>query len=515
MRSPADRSAPYVLPYVATVIATWALLSLASRTQWIELVVAALLQLFVGALLWLWHPGHPSSLRFMTAAGALVLSVALIRDASGSNPGVSALVLLPVVVAALRASPRELIFALAAAAAALYVPELVIGGDHYPTTALRGATITVLVGAAIGTTVLSLVREMADGQERQRRLREEAQEQLVTQDALRRVATLVAAGAPATEVFAEVSEELARIAGASMGAVVRFDSELDNGELVGRWRADGRVTVPRRVDLHGMTASAQVARTGQPVSLLRYESDDGPGEGVASVAAPIFVDGRLWGAASAIFKADEVIPPGLQARFEWFAELVAMAIANAEVVSELVEHASIDALTGIPNRRSFDEQLASELERAARHHRPLSVVMFDIDHFKQVNDSHGHQAGDRVLAATAELLSSHVRNGEMIARVGGEEFVWLMPETTIDEAVVAADRARRAVGETEFPGVGHITLSAGVQSNAASDRRADLLGGADRALYEAKARGRNQTVAASAASASASAADARVKPAAA
>ena len=147
----------------------------------------------------------------------------------------------------------------------------------------------------------------------------------------------------------------------------------------------------RRIDLaNGTTATAQVFQTGGPVRLDHYPGHEVEGA-VTAVAAPIFVRGRFWGSASALFSADEVIPAGIGARFERFAELGAMAIANADHVSQLREHATTDVLTGIPNRRIFEAQLARELERAVRRRRPLSVALLDVDDSKAVNDTHGHQ----------------------------------------------------------------------------------------------------------------------------
>jgi diguanylate cyclase (GGDEF)-like protein len=508
----AKRHTKILAAYGLILGVTWLLVAMSIRTRALELLVAGVLQLLVGLVIWTWSPSRPSTRRFILASTGLVISVALMRDASGSDSGVSVLDLLPLMLAAGRANRRELVWAWMVSAVALYLPELVIGAPRYPAVALRGVSLLLLVGIVVGATVLRLVSELSTEKERERELTEEARTQLATEDALRQVATLVAAGAPATELFSEVSRQLATIAGASMGAVVRFSDDLAIGEMVGAWRADRRVLSGRKVDLHRDTAAARVRQTGRPIILHNPPAEEGIDGATAAVAAPIFVRGRLWGSASAAFKPDEVIPVDIQGRFERFAELVAMAISNAENVSQLVEHATIDALTGIPNRRSFDQALTVEIERAARREHPLSVILLDVDHFKAVNDNFGHQTGDVVLAGVARALADEARSGELVARLGGEEFVWLMPTTTAEEAVVAAERARAAVAAVEFDLVGHVTLSAGVNSNLRDDTERQMLSGADEALYAAKSRGRDQTVAASAALSSA---EDRVKPAAA
>jgi diguanylate cyclase (GGDEF)-like protein len=506
-----QRHTDYLIPFLAVFALTWAMLGLSTDLRLGELLAALALQAFVTALLWTWKPGRRGTGRFILATVALDVSIGLMRDASGVNPGVAILLLMPALLAAGRASRGELTFALVAVALVLYVPEIFPAGDQYPASALRPVTMELMLGVMMGEVVLRLVRALSAGQELQRQMMLEARSQLATEDALRQVATCVAMGAPAAQLFTEVSQQLARIAGSSMGAVIRFDQELNLGTLVGGWRADGSVTMGRQWDLRGETAAAEVSRTGATVTIATYPESPDIGGAVAAVSSPIVVSGRLWGAASAVYGRDDLVPDGIEVQFERFCELVAMAIANAEAVSELVELATIDSLTGTANRRSFDEELNRELERGSRVSRPLALVLLDIDRFKAVNDNHGHQAGDRVLAGVAAVLMAQARAGDMVARLGGEEFVWLMPDTTAEEAFTAAERARREITELDFDGI-RITLSAGVNSNRLGAGGAALLAGADRALYMAKAGGRDQTVAAPA---SLSSAEERVKPAAA
>ncbi len=110
--------------------------------------------------------------------------------------------------------------------------------------------------------------------------------------------------------------------------------------------------------------------------------------------------------------------------------------------------ASTDGLTGLLNRRSFDERLGGEVSRAIRHGRALALAIIDIDHFKRVNDRHGHLAGDAVLSDVARQLSALARDGDIVARIGGEEFAWIMPETPSPVAFDVADRVRAAVAAT-------------------------------------------------------------------
>ena len=175
---------------------------------------------------------------------------------------------------------------------------------------------------------------------------------------------------------------------------------------------------------------------------------------------------------------------------------------------EAQELALHDDLTGLYNRRAMDDILADEAARAIRYRRPLAVVMLDFDHFKDINDRHGHRAGDGVLREAARLISSALRTNDKATRYGGEEFCLILPETGADEAFALAERLRlalaghvfrveRAAGDTVEL---RATASLGVASLGEGTESAELLvRAADRALYEAKAAGRNQVVRATAA----------------
>jgi len=165
--------------------------------------------------------------------------------------------------------------------------------------------------------------------------------------------------------------------------------------------------------------------------------------------------------------------------------------ASRRQQAELTLLARHDALTGLLNRRALEERLAGEAARAQRHAQPLSLVLLDIDEFKAINDVHGHPAGDRVLAEVGRRLEALARTGEPVARVGGEEFAWLLPSTTALGAFAAAERARRAVEDVPFDEVGHVTLSAGVCDLEEAGDAQELYRLADVALYWAKAHGSN------------------------
>ena len=142
--------------------------------------------------------------------------------------------------------------------------------------------------------------------------------------------------------------------------------------------------------------------------------------------------------------------------------MVSVAFSAADARARLAVEATTDPLTGLANHRAFHERLRQEVARARRHDRPLTVVVFDLDHFKHVNDLHGHQEGDRVLSLVGQRLAAAARSGEMMARIGGEEFGWILPETSADGGLAAAERARTAVSRDAAPTGEPLSVSAGV-----------------------------------------------------
>jgi two-component system cell cycle response regulator len=175
---------------------------------------------------------------------------------------------------------------------------------------------------------------------------------------------------------------------------------------------------------------------------------------------------------------------------------------EAEYYEEIHRMIIIDALTQAHNTRSLNEFLERELARSARHHRPLSLVLFDIDHFKAINDEYGHLGGDHVLRELSARVRRTIRREDLFARYGGEEFALVLVETTIDQAVEFAERTRALVADEPFQFEGRafsVTISLGVATTCGDHAMTikELIRQADERLYSAKRSGRNRTVAAS------------------
>ncbi len=162
---------------------------------------------------------------------------------------------------------------------------------------------------------------------------------------------------------------------------------------------------------------------------------------------------------------------------------------------ELDRQSRSDHLTGVLNRRGFEAQLKIALSSARRRNSPISLIMVDLDHFKQVNDTHGHDVGDQVIRHLADTMRQRVRDSDIVARMGGEEFVVMLPDTDAKGAQILAEELVKVVAIRPAPVAGKVTISAGVSElDMKLDDLAEMLRGADEALYVAKRSGRNQAI---------------------
>ncbi len=219
-------------------------------------------------------------------------------------------------------------------------------------------------------------------------------------------------------------------------------------------------------------------------------------EAEALISVPLIARGAVKGALN-IYRLGE------HARFlehefelaQWFGDAAALALDNAQVRERLEREAQTDSLTGLHNHRAFHERLRAELQRASRVHDSVAVLMFDIDDFKKVNDIYGHGVGDQLLIWLARLARETVRGGDVVCRIGGEEFAVIMTSCDIGDAVGLARRLIDVLGEREFEPAGHVSVSIGIAEgpeHAANPR--ELIACAEAAMMTAKARGKNRVV---------------------
>lgn len=253
----------------------------------------------------------------------------------------------------------------------------------------------------------------------------------------------------------------------------------------------------------GVGVAGRVAATGEPV-LGRVgtgpdELHTAPGEPTATtlVAVPLTSSSGVIGVLVLLDRdGGEDFDAGDLATLRTFTSQATVAVDNVLLHEEARRLSITDGLTGLWNYRYFQMTVEKEVERAARFGRPLAVLMLDLDHFKAVNDSHGHQRGDEVLAELATRVRSQVRDVDTLARYGGEEFIAVLPETDGQGASLVAERIREAVAAQPFGATGALPITLTVSIGVAvfpshGDDAAGLVRSADAALYEAKRSGRN------------------------
>jgi diguanylate cyclase (GGDEF)-like protein len=220
----------------------------------------------------------------------------------------------------------------------------------------------------------------------------------------------------------------------------------------------------------------------------------------SALVVPLFVSNRVMGSLQ-LFRSAANAFAREDAQLLWILALVAENLLTREYANEgLLRFAFTDYLTGLRTRGYFEQQLELEFKRAERKQQKFALLMIDIDHFKVLNDTHGHHVGDQLLRDVTSILMKDMREVDTVARYGGEEFVIILPETTESGAMFVAQRLRRAVEQAKFfagspHSVQHLTISIGVAVyDTDAQFKRDLIEFADAALYAAKHAGRNQVI---------------------
>lgn len=259
-------------------------------------------------------------------------------------------------------------------------------------------------------------------------------------------------------------------AGHSIWAGAKYVDKQDYGSYKGWWRSSGEPIQP------GEWAAARAIDKGETSidEEIEIECFDGTRKIILNSAMPIRnADGAIIGGI--------IVNVDITAR-----------VAIEEKLRDLVEH---DSLTGAGSRRKFFDQLNQEIHRAGRYGHVFSAIMFDLDHFKRVNDTLGHGAGDEVLAALSRRVFDNVRNTDHFCRLGGEEFIVILPETPLRRAAALAEKLRRTISATPLGPVARLTCSFGVREYNPGETPDDFLSRLDHALYRAKDLGRDKVVA--------------------
>ncbi|MFH1034719.1 MAG: sensor domain-containing diguanylate cyclase [Pseudomonadota bacterium] len=323
-------------------------------------------------------------------------------------------------------------------------------------------------------------------------------------------------------VFEAALSQAGRALGADMACLHLADEERGLTRLVANWRA----TLPLMrawggLLLEGPSPPAQCQRGGQVLEISSRQLPQGVG-GVAT--CPVKGLELTVGTLSVLFKQPLPPDPDRPAFLESVGHLLGLAIEHAGLVSELIDNldqlmqlkASLetrnqemdqanqrlaelsvtDGLTGVYNHRHLHERLSREIARSRRLGHPICLVMADLDHFKQVNDRLGHQAGDEALRLTAAWLKSGVREVDLVGRYGGEEFVLVLVDCDLEAGWQVADKLRQVVAERglrqPFDAIGGFRVSMGVAQLTEGMDEKELVNAADQALYRAKQNGRDR-----------------------
>ncbi len=369
------------------------------------------------------------------------------------------------------------------AAVLLYDPRAVRVG--YLARLEIGAPAYLAVAWAIGSGRHLLVR-----------FRTRAEQLAAEQAALRRVAMAVVRGDDSDQIYDLVAHEAASLLRASAAGILRFDSDSE-ATVMGSWPDEGeerRFPQGTVVDVPPGSDADRARKTHGPVRVQRHppESTIGRLGYASSIVTPVRVDGDTWGIIAVTASDPDQLTAEDEQRLLEFGDLLAAAITSIDDRAKLAAQASTDPLTGLANHRALHERLGAEISRAVRHGRVLSVALIDIDHFKQVNDYGGHDRGDELLTLVASCLQAQARAEDVLGRIGGDEFVWVMPDTTRQQALVGVERTRRLIAVNASRRF-RITVSAGICDTNASSHPAEVVSFADSALYWSKAHGRNRS----------------------
>jgi diguanylate cyclase (GGDEF)-like protein len=320
------------------------------------------------------------------------------------------------------------------------------------------------------------------------------QEQAVREIAVNRISTAIRSTLELPSVLQTTVNEVGRALGAQSSAL-NIEGEHGQPSLTKFYFRDGEDEEDACTEMLGDIEALGVRLRGR-IKTYVHDGCSGAAQSDACpvAAVPVIYHDRSMGVLMVtsddpqrMWQESEVM------LLRTVADQVAVAVNHARLFEQMQHQALTDALTGCFNRRFFEIQLERDLHLATRMRQPVSLILLDIDHFKRVNDTHGHDAGDAALRILANALREELRGVDTAARYGGEEFAIILPQAGPEGALVVAERLRSRIERTEVPGVGCITASLGVATFPLDASSRELLvTSADRALFLAKRSGRNK-----------------------
>ena len=426
--------------------------------------------------------------------------IALLREADGgaSSP-YGVLAMLPVFWLALYGSRQQLAVSCAGVAAVYFVPLVLVGAPDYPPAEWTRGLLWICVAPIVGFSVHSLVRQLRDRATEAARRAEELQ---VSQEETRKLVISMAAVTEATREIARTTDaRVAREVICSAACTVtgaRFAKLMErspDGDLVMSANYGLQGAPPLRVSLvEDSSAARTVFLSKKPLFVKEARGHEQISQRIVQATGAVSMQfepvlrNEETVAVLVVGWNREVDGKGrIAASLRMLAAETAMALERSDLLARLEESARTDDLTGLLNRRAWEEELPREMARARRQSDPLCVAMLDLDYFKNYNDQRGHQAGDRLLKQSAAAWVEELRASDTLARYGGEEFTVALLGCTLANARTIVERMREVMPADQ-------TVSAGVACWNGRESAEELVGRADAALYEAKRSGRDRLV---------------------
>jgi diguanylate cyclase (GGDEF)-like protein/putative nucleotidyltransferase with HDIG domain len=470
-----------------TLLLTLALPGTSIETQWAVALIAAFAVVWGALMLSRASWAHaPVPLSHVSTILSLGIVAVLTRVTGSTDASALDYLWLVVVYAAFFYTPRQAVAYWLACGVVHALPFL------YDSRALddnlaRELVVVVPMYFVVGGVVMAGRELLAGATRRARELEARQRRMTEEQSSLRRVATAVAAGSPPAGIFALVSLDAGHLLGADCAAIVRFQG-ADGVIVLGRWTHDehGAEDPDATIDVRPGSLLARL-RSGDDIARDRMDGE----YHCMRLAAPVRHGAAVWGALVVVASDPHEFAPGAEERLQDYADLIATAVANAENRARLDAEATTDALTGLPNHRAFRERLTEEVARAQRHDRPLTVALIDVDGFRDLNDRAGLDVADEVLVEIGSLLRGAVREEDVLARLGADEYGVIFVESDRHQALMRADRARRVISETAMRHRLRTTVSIGLCDLEAATSADEALRRADSALYWAKQHGRD------------------------
>ncbi len=468
-----------LLPFAGAAALAWGAVIVGSSIDWTLYALAVALLALAGGLAAVrsrtrWsarYGGTLSSLVFLAA-------VAILRSSAGGiNSGAAVVSLIPVFYTALYSQRRHELYVVLAGVTVFYLaPIILVGPPDYPHSQYRAAALTVAVSAIIGLATQRLVADVRD----------QAGEALSRERMLGRVNQVVHELINSSQARLDVCEAARSIGEATIAILyepVPTTSTMRSTAIAG---ADAdpieiSLLVPSAMGECVASRSAIVVSEDVEGELGGHELWEASGRPDSLLYEPLLRGSEPVGVLVVGWK-DGVRVDGPRATVvALLAHEAAAMIARADTVSELTDMASSDPLTGLPNRRAWDARVYHALNAGQQ----FTIAMLDFDLFKEFNDTYGHPAGDRLLKETAALWRDQLRTGDLLARLGGEEFGLLLLDCSTDRATDVIERLRKLV-------YGNRTCSAGFAARRPGESAEAVIARADTALYEAKASGRDR-----------------------